>query len=646
MFNSTLITEYNITTEAGSVKSATVCGTSSVVHYELGGTAHLLEGKLTVNSEAKMSKIRFKGSTNNNTTANTAGIVYSSVYPFDPNLVIGAESLNFPAATGSWIDIDVTPPADAKSFRIYRRIYYNESTGKSQTGTGTGFVQYGGGITIRLAYVGVWLDALAPNIVKSSGDNPASAMETLAMTPVVYTYAAVANDANVLYNWYTDNTYTSTTSAPGGLSIAKDTDAKTVTVSGTPTTVGTYYYKISIDEEGGNEVTGSIVVEAYVTPAPIINLTSGNNNQVVKAGTAIANIVYTFQHADGGAVTSFPAGLSGAYNDGTYTISGTVGELVTPGTFNYTVTADPLSGYSGGAVTATGSVVVKSSTAKDVLYLTGTATPTDRDTRLYPLLNNNLNYFVTVKAAASSAPEASFYDPYDLIVLNEIVAGANVEAIALKNINKPILNLKSFVYNAGRWVWGTANNGAANNGIVTVEQPTHPIFGGITLNEGTLELLSGAAVKGVQPVELDDIGGITVATAPNASSGSSVAIHDVPANVRGESITTKYILVALCDDSYDKMTNDALILLDNAVNYLLTGSQFVPVSTATDNIRLNGITLEGLVIRNSNNEFIRVMDMSGRIMVTSNKDIDMSAFNKGIYIIRGESGVMKIALTK
>ena len=138
----------------------------------------------------------------------------------------------------------------------------------------------------------------------------------------------------------------------------------------------------------------------------------------------------------------------------------------------------------------------------------------------------------------------------------------------------------------------------------------------------------------------------SVATAPNASSGSSVAIHDVPANVRGESITTKYILVALCDDSYDKMTNDALILLDNAVNYLLTGSQFVPVSTATDNIRLNGITLEGLVIRNSNNEFIRVMDMSGRIMVTSNKDIDMSAFNKGIYIIRGESGVMKIALTK
>ncbi|MDO9634546.1 MAG: hypothetical protein Q7J05_05795 [Paludibacter sp.] len=534
---------------------------------------------------------------------------------------------------------DTSYPENTKLETLYARMNNSVNTNYPTA--------YGSGSTTAIGEVILYISDIitSPTISLTSGNNPASAMETLAMTPVVYTYAAVADDANVLLDWYTDNTYTSTTSAPGGLSISKNTVAKTVTVNGTPTTVGTYYYKISIDEEGGNEVTGSIVVEAYVTPAPIITLTSGNNNQVVKAGTAIANIVYTFQHADGGAVTSLPAGLSGAYNDGTYTISGTVGELVTPGTFNYTVTADPLSGYSGGAVTATGSVVVKSSTAKDILYLTASATPSAQDTQLYPLLNNNVNYLVTVKQAAGSAPASSFYDPYDLIVLNEIVAGGNAEANALISINKPLLNFKSYQYNSGRWTWGTADNGAANNGTVTVTQPTHPIFAGITLNEGMLELLSGAATKGVQPVDVT-IGGITVATAPKGNSEHAVAIHDVPANVRGESITTKYILIALCNDSYDKMTGNTLTLLNNSVDYLLTGSQFVPVSTATDNIRLNGITLEGLVIRNSNNELIRVMDMSGRIMVTSNKDIEMSTFNKGIYIIHGESGVMKIALTK
>jgi hypothetical protein len=39
-----------------------------------------------------------------------------------------------------------------------------------------------------------------PNITKTSGDNPASAMETLAMTPVVYTYNNVADAANVLFD--------------------------------------------------------------------------------------------------------------------------------------------------------------------------------------------------------------------------------------------------------------------------------------------------------------------------------------------------------------------------------------------------------------------------------------------------------------
>jgi len=486
----------------------------------------------------------------------------------------------------------------------------------------------------------------SPTISLTSGDNPASAMQYLEMTPVVYTYAEVADDANVLFDWYTDNTYTTPASAPGGLSIAKDTDAKTVTVSGTPTTAGTYYYKVGVDEEEGNEIEGSIVVEAYITPAPIITLTSGNNNQDVKAGTAIANIIYTIEHADGASVTGLPSGLSGAYDTGVYTISGTVDASETLGTYNFTVTADALSGYSGEDVTVTGSVVVKSATAKDILYLTLTGTPTERDTKLYPLLNNNLNYLVTLKLAETSAPESSVYDPYDLIVLNEIVQSANAEAIALKNINKPILSLKSFVYNSGRWNWGTADNGQANNGIVTVTQPTHPIFAGITLNEGTLELLSGAAAKGVQPVDVTLAGGITVATAPKGNLDHAVAIHDVPANVRGESITEKYILVALCDDSYDKMTADALTLLNNSVNYLLTGSQFVPVSTATENTKLNSISFDGMTIRNITKELIHVMDMSGRIITSSDKDINMSTFNKGIYIIRGKSGVMKIALTK
>lgn len=535
---------------------------------------------------------------------------------------------------------DTSYPENTKLTTLYGRMNNTANTNYPTA--------YGSSSTTVIGEVILYISDIitSPTLTKTSGDNPASAMETLEMDPVVYTYAEVADDANVLYGWYTDNTYTTPTTAPVGLSITKDTDAKTVTVSGTPTTAGTYYYKLNIDEEGGNEIQGSVVVEAYVTPAPEIELTSGSNNQQVKAGTSITNIVYTLTYADGADITVLPTGLTANYDAGTYTISGTVDASVTPGTYNFTVTADPLTGYAGEDVTATGSIIVKSSTAKEILYLTAAATPSAQDTKLYPMLNNSVNYLVTVKQVAGTAPASSFYDPYDLIVLNEVVSGGNAEANALINVNKPLLNLKSFQYNSGRWSWGTADNGAANNGTVTVSQPTHPIFAGITLNEGTLELLGSPATKGIQPVDLTLAGGISVATAPKVNLESAIAIHDVPANVRGESITSKYILVAIANDSYDKMSNDALTLLNNSVNYLLTGSQFVPVYTAIEKNYLSDITFDGIQIRNPNNEFIRVLDMSGRIIVSSDKDINMSTFNKGIYIIRGKSGVIKIALTK
>ncbi len=105
---------------------------------------------------------------------------------------------------------------------------------------------------------------LTPTISLTSGNNPASAEATLEMTPVVFTYSDVADDANVLSDWYTDNTYVSTTTAPSGLSISKNTEAKTVTVSGTPTTVGTYYYKVVADETDGNAIEGSVEVGPYL----------------------------------------------------------------------------------------------------------------------------------------------------------------------------------------------------------------------------------------------------------------------------------------------------------------------------------------------------------------------------------------------
>ncbi|MBP8944755.1 MAG: putative Ig domain-containing protein [Paludibacteraceae bacterium] len=489
--------------------------------------------------------------------------------------------------------------------------------------------------------------------------------------------------------------------------------------------------------DGTNTKNYNVTITTPATPpAPEITLSSGSSTQALKVGNTIQDIVYTLVNATGATVNGLPAGLSGSFestgtNQGTFTISGTITASETPGTFNYTVTATPIVGYEGSDdVTTTGTFYVKSATAINICYLVASTTPSATDTRLYPNLYSNPNYYLTIRQAASTAPSPSVYDEFDLIIVNEIITGTNAEIVALKSVDKPILNLKSFVYQSGRWNWGTADNGKSNNGTITVWQPSHPIFNGITLNEdNTLDLLSGAATKGIQPVDITSVpGSINVATAPKSSSGNpmAVAIHDVPASARGVT-NSKYILIPICNDSYDKMTDAALTLINNAIDYLLHGEQFPAPSLNISSFVVDGksgtidnvnniittilplghgltnimpvVTLEGVgtiysptgaqdftdseenplkytvtdlinnkiysvtvkegtvavdfpttksmffdgkVLHNPQQINLQVFDISGRLLVVSNKDIDMSSKAKGVYIVKSEEERMKI----
>lgn len=479
-----------------------------------------------------------------------------------------------------------------------------------------------------------------PMIELTSGSNATSAMETLSMTPAVYTYSNVA-DVDAQYEWYTDNTYTTVATAPAGLSITKNTTDKTISVNGVPTTIGTYYYKVWV--AGGNAIEGSVVVAAYVTPAPIIELNTANSAQVVKANTAIANITYNIQHATNATVSGLPNGLTAAFVNGVLTISGTVDAAVAPNTYNYTVNTTVLTGYTGEAVTATGSVVVKAANAKNVLYLVGGASVDAKDTQLYPMLNDRNDLYLTVKTALSTAPAASVYDAFDLIVIAESVAGANVEAIALKSVDKPILNFKSFLYNTARWVWGTADNGAANNGTITITHTTHPVFAGITLSSGAFDVLTGAATKGIQPADVTLEGGYALATAPKANNVDAIAIHDVPAGARSV-VNSKYIMIPVANDSYDKFSADGLLLVTNAVEYLLNGAQYVPAATSNIERKTSSVYFDGQRIVNPERELIKMFDATGRLVRTASTDISTKDLNKGIYIVIAKDIKIKIVL--
>ncbi|HYC40725.1 MAG TPA: PKD domain-containing protein [Chitinophagaceae bacterium] len=103
------------------------------------------------------------------------------------------------------------------------------------------------------------------------------------------------------------------------------------------TIAGTYNATLQVENADGCE---SVIdtVQVVVRPDATISLTSapGSDNQTVCINTAITTITYAVGGSSTGAsVTGLPAGVTGTYSAGVFTISGTP---TVSGTFTYTVT--------------------------------------------------------------------------------------------------------------------------------------------------------------------------------------------------------------------------------------------------------------------------------------------------------------------
>lgn len=104
------------------------------------------------------------------------------------------------------------------------------------------------------------------------------------------------------------------------------------TLSGTPTQAGTFNYTVTTS---GNCKSVSQSGTLIVDPDPSVDSPS-NKDQVLCINTGLDPIQFAISGtATDADVTGLPTGLSGSYNNGTYTISGNPSEA---GTFDYTVT--------------------------------------------------------------------------------------------------------------------------------------------------------------------------------------------------------------------------------------------------------------------------------------------------------------------
>ncbi|SEA91110.1 hypothetical protein SAMN05443667_111142 [Flavobacterium gillisiae] len=160
--------------------------------------------------------------------------------------------------------------------------------------------------------------------------------------------------SNITFSVSGGGTGAGVTGLPTGLS--GNLSGSTFTISGIPTTVGTYNYIVTTT---GTCAQTTAIGTIIVSPDAAISLTSaaGTNNQTLCANTILPNISYAISGGGTGAVvTVLPAGLTGIFNSGIFTISGTP---TISGSFPYTITT------TGSCIqaTATGTITVNPNAA-------------------------------------------------------------------------------------------------------------------------------------------------------------------------------------------------------------------------------------------------------------------------------------------
>lgn len=185
----------------------------------------------------------------------------------------------------------------------------------------------------------------ASNTVSAASSTPTLCINT-ALTAITHTTTGATGRS------------TSSTGLPPG--VSSTWASNTLTISGTPTSAGTYNYNILLTGGCGTVyATGTIIV----TPNNTAGTAPANPNICVN--TALTPLTRTTTGATGiGTATGLPAGVSASWSADVLTLSGTP---TATGTFNYSV---PLTGGCG-SVNATGTITVVSQNT-----VGGTANPT------------------------------------------------------------------------------------------------------------------------------------------------------------------------------------------------------------------------------------------------------------------------------
>ena len=389
-----------------------------------------------------------------------------------------------------------------------------------------------------------------PCPVSLTGTITVNANSTIRFTSAVGTDAQTKciNNAitNITYLVGGGGTGATITGLPTGVNGSYNSGTKVFTISGTPSVAGTFNYTVTTTGPCVNpSLGGSITVVGNST----ITLSSGagTNNQTRCINNSISDITFTVGGTGTGAtVTGLPAGVTGSFNAGVFTISGTP---TVSGSFPYTVTT------TGPCVnsTATGTLTVNANSTISLLSAAGT----DAQTKCINNAITNITY-----------------------QLGGGATGATVTGLPT--------NVTSS-YNGGTKVFtitGTPNVSGTFNYTVTASGPCiNPSLNGTitVVANATISLTSGAGTNTQTVCQNSDITDITYAV---GGTGTGATVTGLPAGVTGSYSAGVFTI-----------SGSPTTAVSGAFNYTVTTTGPCATPTATGTITVNVIpTTTGVTV--------------------------------------------------
>ncbi len=288
------------------------------------------------------------------------------------------------------------------------------------------------------------------------------------------------------------------------------------------------------------------------------------------------------------------------------------------------------------------------------------------------VLSADANLAVTVKVVAADATIDDL-STYDVIIVQEGFGSGDAilkstGSLALANMPKPFIYNKAYGLRSGKALSsgsGVSNESASLSFTVESGALTNDLFKACTIgssNEITVlnATTDDTGATGTKSLNYNTgnvvSGSSTLLAQPTGVTTAIVAVNDMPAqtNIDGTVIPVRMITIcmnfgAICANAGKNITDDGLTIWRNAV-YMLAGLT-VPNTKATlpsglNDVKISTLSFDGKTVKNLNSEKLSVYSLTGKLVCTSNKDIDMSNFVNGIYLVKGQTNTLKVNLLK